>query len=214
MILIRRRDDAEVVGFSTVTKVRMKHGRRRVRGIFSGDTIIDPDYWGSRALQVSFLLYMLRTRLRHPFAPLFWLLISKGYKTYLLLANNFPRYYPNPDGRHTHYETLVRQYCDQLFPGYWCERRKVLDFGDQYQCLKGQVAEITPELARRYPRIGYFEQRNPEWRRGTELPCIGQVGYSDFLVGGLGFLRKLFRSKPQGNVELPASEPAVQRSAQ
>ena len=40
-------------------------------------------------------------------------------------------------------------------------------------CLKGDVAEITDAMRRENHKIDFFEQRNPEWRRGTELPCVG-----------------------------------------
>lgn len=96
-ILVRSKEDDRVVGFSTIVSMDMTVGERRGKGIFSGDTIIERDYWGSRALQTCFARLMLWEKLRSPHKPVFWLLISKGYKTYLLLANNFKRYYPNPD---------------------------------------------------------------------------------------------------------------------
>ena len=216
VFLIRRRTDGRIVGFSTVTRMVLTASGRPVRGVFSGDTVIEKEYWGNRALQVSFLLYLLRTRFRYPLSPMFWLLISKGYKTYLLLANNFPRYYPNPDGENGNLAPLVRDYCQQLFPDAWVEHQQLLDFGDRYQCLREEVAEITPDMRKRHPRIAYFEQCNPSWRRGTELPCIGQMGYRDAFVGVYRYLKKLVSRRPKKATVVPETcpEPVVEAVAQ
>lgn len=205
LFLIRDRETRRIVGFSTVTNMPLKYGKRTVRGVFSGDTIIEREYWGCRALNKLFFLYMLRTRLRYPTTPVFWLLISKGYKTYLLLANNFPRYYPHPEGRYDRYAPMVREYCDALFPGCFDPERGLLDFGKDYQHLEGDVAEITAEMRRKSAKIDFFERSNPSWREGTELPCIGQAGYLDFLL----YIRdRFFRRSAPVRIATPAQEEA------
>ena len=37
-----------------------------------------------------------------------------------------------------------------------------------YVRLKGDVADITPELKAASPHIAFFEKVNPTWRRGTD----------------------------------------------
>ncbi|WP_131480126.1 hypothetical protein [Marinobacter halodurans] len=174
-ILIRTRGENRVVGFSTIVSLDMAIGRMRARGVFSGDTIIEREYWGTRTLQIAFFLYVLKEKLRKPFRPLFWLLISKGYKTFLLLANNFHQYYPHPDGDCPELAPVVRHYCERLFPGHYDPDTGVLDFGENAQHLKEDVASITPELRQQVPKVRFFEERNPTWRRGTELPCVGEI---------------------------------------
>lgn len=175
VILIRTRDEKRVVGFSTIVNMTIKQGELRGRGIFSGDTIVEKTYWGTRTLQLAFYRYVIREKIRAPFSPVFWLLISKGYKTYLLLANNFDRYYPHPDNRHRELDKIVEAYCHQLFPGHFDPARGLLDFGETAQCLRGDVAGISDELRDSYPKIRFFETRNPTWQRGTELPCVGVI---------------------------------------
>lgn len=218
VFLIRRRSDRAIVGFSTVALLDLNLQGKRVKGVFSGDTIIERDYWGSRALVTSFFLYLVRTVLRHPLTPVFWLLISKGYKTYLLLANNFFRFHPHPQQRYQEYEPLVEEYSEVLFPGYFCRSRKVLDFGDSYQYLNDDVAAITDDLRARYPNIAFFEARNPGWESGHELPCVGRAGPSDVFRYAFRLIAKLWRdrlkrrAKP-ARVALPA-QPVAARSAQ
>lgn len=200
VFLVRAKGDKRVVGFSTVALMDLDMGGRTVKGVFSGDTIIEREYWGGRALQFRFFLYLLGIVLRNPLTPVFWLLISKGYKTYLLLANNFFRFYPNPDGSCTEYQPMVQEYCERLFPGCYDAERELLDFGDQYQHLNDDVAGITPEMCDRFRNIAFFEQRNPTWRRGTELPCIGRASVADIFPYIMRFLRKVLRRKTD---ELP-----------
>jgi len=210
VFLIRRRDDRCLVGFSTVALMDLNLQGKQVKGVFSGDTIIEKEYWGSRALVTSFFLYIVRVILRYPFTPVFWLLISKGYKTYLLLANNFFRFYPHPQRRYQAYETLVEEYSEALFPGYYCPARKVLDFGEDYQFLNQDVAGITDELRERVPNVAFFEACNPDWESGHELPCVGRAGPSDAFRYVFRLIRKRWqdlrrRRKACDKARLPAT---------
>ncbi len=175
-ILVHDAKSGQLKGFSTVAEVPLWDGEQEAIGVFSGDTIMDPDCWGDRALKDGFATYMVKTLLLNPLTPVYWLLISKGYKTYLLLANNFTDYYPRHDKPNDpKHRRLIEAYCNKLFPGKYDAEREVLDFGENSQCLKEDVAPITAELAAENPAIGYFEERNPEWWRGVELPCIAEV---------------------------------------
>ncbi|WP_237440525.1 hypothetical protein [Alcanivorax sp. DP30] len=197
VFLVAERSTKRVVGFSTMKTLDMKVDGRPVRGIFSGDTIIEKEYWGSKALHVAFFFRVIREKLRHPVRPLFWLLISKGYKTYLLMANNFHNYYPNIEGDCEKLAGLVDNYCDTLFRDYYCSERKLLDFGSGYTYLKSDVAGITDEMRKNNEKIQFFESRNPSWQRGTELPCIGEVSYSLMLGYPMALWLKLRRKSAQ-----------------
>lgn len=199
IFLVRRRSDDALVGFSTIAilNLKMSDGKDAI-GLFSGDTIIEREYWGSRALQLGFFKFLLSLKLRNPTKSLFWLLISKGYKTYLLLANNFSRFYPHPEGKYTEFGGMVEQYCDVLFPGYYDRERKLLDFGKNYQRLRCDVAEITDEIRHRYENINYFEHCNPTWRDGTELPCIGRGDFTDIPLYIFKLLTKEFNRRFNG----------------
>ncbi len=175
-ILVHDRASGQLKGFSTVAEIPLWDGEQEAIGVFSGDTIMHPDHWGDRALKDGFATYMIKTLLLNPLTPVYWLLISKGYKTYLLLANNFADYYPRHDQPNdAKHRRLIEAYCNKLFPGKYDAEREVLDFGEGSQCLKDDVAPITAEMVRENPAIAYFEERNPEWWRGVELPCIAEV---------------------------------------
>lgn len=177
VILVTRAVDDQIVGFSTQTFFDLKVDGKRVRGIFSGDTIIEQAYWGNNALANTFYRRLIIERLKRPFVPFYWFLISKGYKTYLLMTNNFYNYYPNVNGKDEKYRRVTEAYCQQLFPEAFDREKMLLDFGESYVRLKGDVASITPELTAANPHIAFFEKVNPSWRRGTEVPCLAACDY-------------------------------------
>lgn len=198
----------QIVGFSTVLNCEIKVGQKSHRAVFSGDTIIEKQYWGSRALQFAMFHYLLKLKLKNPFEPIYWMLISKGFKTYLLLANNYASYYPHPEGGCDHLQPIVEAYCEQYFNGYFDRHEGVLDFGDDYQPLKNEVAPITPEMLENNSKIRFFEERNPNWRRGTELPCVGELQWRDFFRYSKHFAIKS-TSRGRLDAALPARAQAV-----
>lgn len=191
VLLMTDRDDGRIIGFSTIALMDLDYGGKKVIGFFSGDTILEKEYWGSRRWQLTWALFFFRIKLANPLTPIFWLLISKGYKTYLLLANNFTNYYPKVDGNDPRLEKVVDFYCDELYSEYYIKEDKILDFGGQYQSLQEGVAEICDDLKEGSPKIEYFEKRNPNWRQGTELPCVGIMEFSALV----NFVKKIAKEK-------------------
>ncbi len=172
--LIRRKSDHAIVGFSTLGVYHMEVDGQKIKGIFSGDTILEAEYWGTRAMNFAFVRRVLIESLKNPLTPQYWFLISKGYKTFLLLTRNFPDYYPHPEHDNPHMKHIVETYCDTLFPGFLNRDKMVLDFGEGYNCLKNDVTPISAEQ-RKQADIAFFEQCNPEWERGCELPCLARA---------------------------------------
>ncbi len=203
-IMVVRKADGKVVGFSTQQVLELDIHGKKVRGVFSGDTIVEPRYWGNNKLGVVFYRFLIREKFRRPWVPFYWFLISKGYKTYMLMVNNCYKYYPNVAGNKGEYVEITKAYCNQLFPEYFDPQSMLLDFGEQYVRLKETVAEITPELAAANEHIAYFEKMNPSWRRGTEMPCLGSIDMGSapysFYARPMKWIRKniLGTHKPAG----------------
>jgi hypothetical protein len=172
--------DAEgrVQGFSTIQHLAVRHQGRVHRGLFSGDTVVAEEFWGQRVLGQLFLRHLFAQKLRHPFEPYWWMLISKGYKTYLLMANNFaehwPRYEaPTPPAQ----QEILDAFGHALFPEAYHPATGLIAFDHSLGQLKAGVAAITTELLE-HPRIAFFAARNPSWKRGTELACIARMTWS------------------------------------
>jgi hypothetical protein len=183
-------DTGRIVGFSTLMKCDIKAGDKTYHALFSGDTVIEKEFWGTRALQRAMYIYLITEKVKHPTEPVYWMLISKGFKTYLLLANNFFTYYPHFKGKNQRLSGVVDSYCRQYFGDYYDPASKILNFGNDYQPLKENVAPITEIMRSNNPKIKFFEERNPNWVQGTELPCVGEITWQELAKYAQRFITK------------------------
>lgn len=178
VILLRDAGTGRVQGFSTLMRLCDRVDGRDVIAFFSGDTIVDREYWGetelSRAWGQTVYAEVDRIRAERPDASIYWFLICSGYKTWRFLPVFFRTFYPNlraatPDG--------VRRIADAL---------AAKKFGDEYRPesgvvrfrqampLRQGVASITPERLRD-PRVAFFVERNPGHACGDELVCLTEL---------------------------------------
>lgn len=205
VLVIYRKCDDSIVGFSTVTTFQMKVDGQAVRCVFNGDTVLDRRYRDSGALHVSGLLYLWRQKLLHPFTPVYWYLISMGYGNYLTMVKHFPRHYPDLHGDDPHLHNIAMAASERLFPGALDRSRAVLDFGEDACQLKSHVAPIS-ETERSDEHIAFFEQRNPHWMRGDEMPCLGAID--------LGMIWRLLKQGAHRLFQWEAKTHAVPQTAQ
>lgn len=160
-ILIR--DANDLVGFSTVERMEAERG---LRVLFSGDTVMDPKNWGSQALAYTWLRQAGLVWAEAPDRPLYWMLISKGHRTYRYLPAFSRDYYPALD-----WPTPPRTRALMDLLG----RTK---FGDRYDVSSGTVraepglpTHVVGEIEGRRPNryAEFFARKNPGYRRGDEL---------------------------------------------
>lgn len=175
VILLSDSGDGRIQGFSTLqVYARTLHGRRFL-AVYSGDTVTDEAYWGQPALHRTFTRFLLKTKLTNLHLPVYWYLISKGYKTYLLLTRNFPTHYPRHDRPTPPFARAVLDLLstDKFGEAYQPEQG-ILRFDTCQGRLKRGVAPIDAALLE-YPDIGFFVAKNPGHADGDELCCLGRV---------------------------------------
>ena len=167
------RDGADTVcGFSTLRTFAVAFRGRVVRLIYSGDTVIARTHWGSQALPLRWIEFAGRIKSGAPDTPLFWLLTTKGDRTYRYLAAFAHRFHP--DWR-------------APTPG-WAEELGALvgkaAFGARFDPGAGVVrggggalrAEYRVPPARlRRADVAFFEARNPHHAEGDELVCLCEL---------------------------------------
>ena len=186
-----------IQGFSTLHDFDFLHHDKNYRILFSGDTIIAPEFWGTSALTMSFLKNIIILKLRYPTRPVWWFLISKGYKTYLLLANNFINYYPRFDREiPNQYESLLAGLSEKFYPGKFNSKTGVIEFRkEDHERLRDSIAPITDELMQKFPKIKFFQSKNPDWTIGCELACIGEIDPLLGIIHPIKIIRKFFKLK-------------------
>lgn len=175
VILLIDKKTGMIQGFSTLLRVPLHMNGKKVVGVYSGDTVVNKDYWGSPALGIEFLKYLWKVKVKRLGTPVYWFLISKGYKTYLLMAKNFGTFYPRFE-THTpvNFKLLMDDFYGNKFPGsYQIESGLIIHKGTSCS-LKEKVSDIHEELLTE-PRIAFFQKKNPEWSRGDELTCIAEM---------------------------------------
>jgi hypothetical protein len=178
-IIVRDRDTRAICGFTTIKTIPLRDGERRALGVLTGDGVLDPACGGDVALMDALTRQLFCIWLTSRGLPLYWLLMSRSYQSYTLLASNFANYCPRPDGQtDPRLQRLMRQCTDELFPGRYDEARGILDFGEGGQRLRTDMDPITPTMRRQDPVIDYFERSNPGWRIGHRLPCIAEISLS------------------------------------
>ena len=178
VILLLDGDTNSIKGFSTLKSMEVPHEKGTAYGIFSGDTVVDRAYWGQKVLGVAFLKYLFMKKAARPFSPLYWLLISKGYKTYLLMANNFSNHYPRyeqetPAGE----QGLIDNFAQMLFGSSYKKDKGVVEFEESLGQLRPGIADVPSGSAFQNPRIAYFAKQNPDWVNGTELVCLAEMTF-------------------------------------
>ena len=175
-VIILRDSSGAIRGFSTLVTIRVRLDGRPLRAVFSGDTVIDRRFWGGRALGNAFLHYLFAVKIKSPLEPLYWLLISKGYKTYLMMANNFSEHYPRFEKPTPAGAKAVLDLCySKLYPETYDPQRGVIAAAGNACRLRPSVAGVTLALLKSNPRIAFFEECNPGWREGVELACIAKM---------------------------------------
>jgi hypothetical protein len=178
VILLRDTASQALKGFSTVLIQPAPNGHAGTV-VFSGDTVIDRDYWGQKQLQTAFARVILSVKLRSPTQPVYWFLISKGYRTYLLLANNFPTSVPRVD-RHDEptLGALLDAVASARFGAQYDRASRVIRLDGAHDRVREGTAPLTAELLDN-PHVRFFAERNPGHASGDELACLAHVRLRD-----------------------------------
>lgn len=177
-------------GFSTQVVLDVSFQNRRIKALFSGDTIVDRDYWGDKALlQVGGRL-ALSLVAENPQDEWYWFLISQGYKTYRFLPVFFREFYPRFDAPTP---DAIRQVIDALamhkFPDQYDPAAGVVRSNPNHYRLREGVADVTPERCRD-PHVRFFVDRNPGHAAGDELCCIAPLTRENFTDAAYRVLRE------------------------
>ncbi len=174
-VLVLRNANGAICGFSTQKVFRVSVGGTPVRAVFSGDTIVDRAYWGEQELGRCWCRYVSAVYREEPNVPLYWFLISKGYRTYLYLPLFFEDFYPNYGAPTPAFEQrLLDTLAAAKFPDHYRRETGLIEFPCSQGQLKPRLAEI-PARRLRDPHVQFFLKRNPAYATGHELACLAEI---------------------------------------
>lgn len=180
-----------IQGFSTLMRLNIDVDGQPVVAVYSGDTIIHPDFWHEMELPKLWGKHVFDlaadVHAQTPDATVYWFLISSGYKTYRFLPVFFQRFYPSyrqPTPGH------IQRTIDAL------ARYK---FGDQYDPATGviRLAASSPlregvaqvdERRLKNRDIAFFVEKNPGHAAGEQLACLVEIELSNITSAGMRML--------------------------
>jgi len=167
-------DAAGLRGFSTVAHYRHAGTMGPIAVMFSGDTVVDREVWGQQALSRCFARLAGTLRAGEPELPLYWLLISKGHRTYRYLNLFARRFFPHPDVADGRLGAIAAELAAARFGSAYDPRAGVIAFAQSHGHLKAVLAAVPAGAAARR-EVAYFLQRNPGYREGHELVCLAEL---------------------------------------
>ena len=158
------------VGFTTRKIIRAEHQNQPVRAVFSGDTIIHHQYWGSQTLPLAWCELIGKIQAQQPRIPLYWLLIVKGDRTYRYLNVFSKQYYPNrktpPPPQN---QNQINHLAPERFGAHYLPERSIVHYPQSQGHLK---ARWHNSAAGRNPEAQFFAEKNPHYQQGDELVCL------------------------------------------
>jgi hypothetical protein len=181
VILLHRK--SALVGFSTLLAYESRFDGLPVSVLCSGDTIVEPEAWGTSALPRAWIAAVNALRTEFPQGRYYWLLLTSGFRTYRFLPVFWRGFFP----------------CfDHAFPCDLIRLRNQLaseSFGDQFDPEKGIVRfhrpqRLRPDLAdvppnrKSDPHVVHFLQANPGHAAGDELVCLTELSPANLTAAG------------------------------
>jgi hypothetical protein len=175
VLLLRSGPGGAIRGFTTLMLLEVRVHGEPLRVVFSGDTGIDPAYWGGQVLVKAWARFMGTLLARDPGRRLYWFLISKGYRTYLYLPLFFHAFFPRVDAPTPPFERdLIATLGALKYPRDFDPARGVIAFPESHGHLRPALAD-TPGHRRDHPHVRFFLDRNPGYARGDELACVAEI---------------------------------------
>lgn len=182
-VILLNRAGGRLMGFSTLLAYEASFEGQPISVIYSGDTIVAPEAWGSTALARGWIGCVRELRESYPRGPYYWLLLTSGFRTYRFLPVFWREFHPR---------------FDAVMPP---EQRKIRDhlaaerFGPTYDPVSGLVRFTHPQRLRgalstvpdgrvNDPHIGFFVSQNPGHAQGDELVCLTELSDENLTRAG------------------------------
>ncbi|MDR3294223.1 MAG: hypothetical protein LBT26_00115 [Clostridiales Family XIII bacterium] len=180
VILLRDADEV-IRGFTTLAV----YAAGGAQLLFSGDTIVEQNYWGANDLIRAWLNNALVHVGKHA-GDTYWLLLSKGYKTYKYLPVFLRAFYPCADAETPDFEqSLMDAFCRERYGEKY--QGGVVKAGKDF--LKAEIASIGA-AHRKDRHTQFFLAKNPGYAKGDELVCLAKLSADNLNRAGRRMLGK------------------------
>ena len=179
--LVLYNEKSQIAGFTTIEIFDFEGNII----IYSGDTVVEENSRGDIELMRAWWKFSYTVQQNNPDKSVFWLLISKGWRTYKFFPMFLKKIYPT-----YRYETPqeVQEFINRL---------ALTKFGDCYK--DGIVVPEKPDMLKSgkndVPKrrindadVMFFLKKNPEFYKGNELVCLAELSVANLTKAGLRLL--------------------------
>ncbi len=174
---------AGLQGFSTLRFYRADDRGEALNLVYSGDTIVAPEAWGSSVLAPAWIAAVKRLHAQRPAARLVWLLIASGYRTYRFLPVFWREFFPRHDTRTpAGVAALMARLAHEQFGRAYDAGTGTVRFAEP-QVLVPELRDI-PAKRLKNPHVAFFARANPGHARGDELVCLTELADSNLTPAG------------------------------
>jgi hypothetical protein len=175
-------------GFSTLLVYETCAAGLDATVIYSGDTIVDRDWWGSAALPLSWLAATRALTASAGARDVYWLLLTSGFRTYRFLPTFFRDFHPRA-GASPASAAVLDALARERFADRYEADRGVVRFA-RPQVLVPELLDVPSGRAHDV-HVAFFLERNPGFVRGDELVCLAKVTEDNLTAAGLRVARRL-----------------------
>jgi hypothetical protein len=193
LALLLERED-RLVGFSTLLAYTTTFEDTTLNVIYSGDTIVTPEAWGTTVLPRAWVAGVEALRAALPPGRCFWLLLTSGFRTYRFLPvfwrEFFPRFdAPTPAGT----QRMLNRLAKERFGAQYNPDTGIVRFASP-QRLRAGLNEV-PTGREHDPHVSFFLSRNSGHANGDELVCLTELCPGNLTAAG----RRMMNPLPHAN---------------
>ena len=181
VMVLRDAETGAIGGFSTLVRLELEVEGTAVPIVFSGDTAVLPEFRTSLGLGHELSRYLAETPALYPERTPYYVLISKGWRTYRLLRFFFRSFFPCAAATEPPAEQRVRDAFGARCPGQYDAAAGVLRNGPGAPRLRPDGVDAAPPAGDEDGM--FFAAANPGYLRGDELVCVARVAPDNFTVG-------------------------------
>jgi len=177
MILRKEHSAGEIVGWSTLMVLTLSLPGEEVKAIFSGDTVVLPEYRSSTGMGVELVRYFMHAYEQFPRQTVYYILISKGWRTYKIMPFFFREFFPRYDQPTPAYDQAVMDtFGKKKYPHHYNPATGVITFSPQR--VRSESIDAIPVKVDAHTR--FFLRSNPGYLDGNELVCVARVSPANF----------------------------------
>lgn len=182
-VLLLEEPGTGLKGFSTLLFYRAEDQGETLNVVYSGDTIVAPEAWGSSVLAPAWIAAVQRLHHRRPAARLVWLLIASGYRTYRFLPVFWRAFFPCHDQpTPPEADKLMKRLAGERFGRAYDPATGIVRFAEP-QVLAPELRGIPAERLKN-SHVAFFARANPGHGRGDELVCLTELADNNLTPAG------------------------------